>query len=86
MVGFKYLLLSQSAPTKELDAIYDRADIAMGAFAFYKAGITISSTLKMKEYLAKGLPAASGCYEDSFGKDDVDFYLRFANEIGRAHV
>lgn len=76
----KYVIFYGKKTGKELDAIYDRADIAMGAFAFYKAGITISSTLKMKEYLAKGLPAVSGCYEDSFGKDDVDFYLGFAND------
>ena len=76
----KYVIFYGKMTGKEIDAIYDRADIAMVAFAFYKAGITISSTLKMKEYLAKGLPAVSGCYEDSFGKEDVDFYLGFAND------
>lgn len=76
----KYVIFYGKKTGRELDAIYDKADIAMGAFAFYKAGITISSTLKVKEYLAKGLPVISGCYEDSFGKDDVDFYLGFAND------
>lgn len=76
----KYVIFYGKKTGKELDAIYDQADIAMGAFAFYKAGITISSTLKMKEYLAKGLPAVSGCYEDSFGTDHADFYLGFAND------
>lgn len=76
----KYVIFYGKKTGKELDAIYDQADIAMGAFAFYKVGITISSTLKMKEYLAKGLPAVSGCYEDSFGTDHVDFYLGFAND------
>ncbi len=75
-----YVIFYGKKTGRELDAIYDKADIAMGAFAFYKAGITISSTLKVKEYLAKGLPVVSGCYEDSFGKDDVDFYLGFAND------
>ena len=65
---------------KDLDAVYNKADIAMGTFAFYKAGITISSALKVKEYMAKGFPVVSGCYEDSFGKEDIDFYLGFAND------
>ncbi len=65
---------------KELDAVYDRADIAMGAFGLYKIKAMRSSTLKVKEYLAKGLPVISGSYEDSFENSDVDFYLGFAND------
>ncbi len=47
---------------KELDELYDQADIALASFGFYKAGVYFSnSSLKAYECLAKGLPFATGC-------------------------
>ncbi|MFR6275941.1 glycosyltransferase [Blautia sp.] len=45
----------------ELDAIYDKADIAVASLGLYKYGIDVISTLKTCEYMAKGLPVISGC-------------------------
>lgn len=64
---------------KELDQFYDIADIAIGSLGFYKIKLDISSNLKVREYLAKGLPIVSGCNEDIFDKSDVDFYYRVPN-------
>ena len=65
---------------KELSEIYDQADIGMGSFGLYKRGTSYSSGLKIREYLARGIPVISGCDEDLFLHEKNDFYLQFAND------
>lgn len=65
---------------KELDKIYERADIALGCFGFYKRKIEKSSALKIREYLCKGLAIVSGCNEDVFENEKENFYLEFKND------
>lgn len=65
----------------ELDHIYDRMDIALGLFGAYKRKLYSSSALKIREYLAKGMPIVSGCYEDAFErKKDYKYFLEFPND------
>lgn len=63
-----------------LDEIYDKADVALSVFGLYKAGISKISSLKSKEYLAKGLPVVSGCKEDIFINNKCSFFLEFPND------
>lgn len=66
---------------EELQMFYERADIGLGSFGFYKIQLTTSSVLKMREYLAYGLPVISGCKED-FIKDGetCQYYRQFPND------
>ncbi len=64
---------------EELDRIYEKADIALSIFGAYKAGIKVSSALKTKEYLAKGLPVVSGCPEDVCLHGKFRYYLEYSN-------
>ncbi len=65
----------------ELDRIYNNMDIALGSFATYRQGIAKSSALKIREYLAKGLPIISGCREDVFDNMiDCPYYLQIPSE------
>jgi hypothetical protein len=41
---------------KELDAVYQQCQVAIGTFGFHRIGITNSSSLKNREYFARGLP------------------------------
>lgn len=59
---------------------YNIADIALGAMGLYKLGVFSSSALKIREYLAKGLPIVSGCHEDAFEDEPFDYYLEFPND------
>lgn len=40
----------------ELDKIFDESDIGIDAIALYRKGLKVSSTLKTREYMARGLP------------------------------
>lgn len=65
---------------EELDKIYEIADAAVCVFGFYKIKIQISSALKAREYLAKGLPIISGCKEDVFENKQFEYYYEFEND------
>lgn len=64
----------------ELQPFYQNADIALGAFGGYKRRVRISSALKIREYLAYGIPVVSGMYEDAFEDETCKFYLQFPND------
>lgn len=65
----------------ELDHIYDYMDIALGSFGMYKEKVYKSSSLKVREYLAKGMPVVCGCRDDAFeGDKSYKYYLEFPND------
>lgn len=45
---------------KKLDAVYDECDIGVDTLGRHRVGVYYNSTLKGKEYCAKGLPIISG--------------------------
>ena len=75
----KYIFFYGRKNGEELNKIYDNSDIGLSCFGFYKRGIELSSALKVREYLAHGLPVVTGAREDAF--DDSSIYcLRFPND------
>lgn len=63
-----------------LNQIYAQADIGMAPFGFYKHGIEISSALKVREYIARGLPVIAGSKQDIFTEETFPYYLEFPND------
>lgn len=65
---------------EELTKIYEQADIGLGSFAFYKIGLELASSLKLREYLARGLPIIAGSRQDLFSEETFPYYLEFPND------
>lgn len=65
---------------EELDSLYDKADIAVATLGGYKIGIHMFSSLKTREYMAKGLPMVIGAPVDVFYDKDTPYYLEFPND------
>ncbi|MBP3683830.1 MAG: glycosyltransferase [Oscillospiraceae bacterium] len=63
----------------ELNSFFDCADIGLAPFGFYKHGIEVSSALKLREYLARGLPVVAGSKQDLFTEETFPYYLEFPN-------
>lgn len=63
----------------ELDHVYDVADIALASFGMYKIGISKLSALKTREYLAKGIPIATGCQIDILKEGEFPYLCQFPN-------
>lgn len=58
-----------------------RLDVGIGSLALHRAGLTEASTLKVRGYLAAGIPAIIG-YEDTDFDADAPFLLNVPNAEG----
>ena len=63
----------------QLDQFYQNADIGIDSLARHRSGVTYNSSLKGKEYLAKGLPIVSGVKTD-LDNCDLPFYYRVPSD------
>lgn len=61
---------------EELDEVYNKADIALDAMARHRVGVNYNSSLKGKEYGAKGLPIISGVLTELDDIKNYKYYLR----------
>lgn len=60
----------------ELDDIYEKCNMAFDSLGRHRSKIFYNSTLKGKEYLAKGLPIISGVETELDKEKDYKYYLR----------
>lgn len=74
----KYVKFYGSKYGAELDELYNIADAGLAAFGVYKDGFSKLSTIKAREYLAKGLPVILGAEDDLFS-GDAKYGLTFPN-------
>jgi glycosyltransferase involved in cell wall biosynthesis len=63
----------------ELDDIYARVDIAIDAMAMFRKGMNQTSSLKTREYCARGIPFITACNDKSF-PSHLDFRLQLPND------
>lgn len=77
----EYVFFYGNQSGKQLELIYNKADVGLGFFGLYKDGMNSISSLKSVEYLAKGLPVVSGCVEDVMKcKNGEKFFKIFPND------
>lgn len=61
---------------EELDRVYNMADIALDSLGRHRSKVYYNSSLKGKEYCAKGLPVISGVKNELDSFSDYQFYYR----------
>lgn len=59
---------------RELDEIYDKCDIGIECLACFRKGLSLFSSIKSREYAAKGIPFIMAGKSDVF--DNQDFVLK----------
>lgn len=64
---------------QDLDDIYVTADIGIDCMAMYKDKRNFLSSIKVTEYLAKGLPVITGVDVDVFQKTSTNYNIQFEN-------
>lgn len=82
----KYVEIFGLKDGSELDRIYDDSDIGLGSFGFYKAGFNVASSLKIREYLSKGIPVAVGVSQDIFALEPCEYYIEFDNNDSNVDI
>ncbi|QQU18956.1 glycosyltransferase family 4 protein [Enterococcus casseliflavus] len=63
----------------DLDRFYQTADIGIDSLARHRSGVFYNSSLKGKEYLAKGLPIISGV-KTELDSENLSFYYKIPND------
>lgn len=75
----KYVTFYPSTTGDELDAIYDKNDIALSSLGLYKLGLAGTSVLKTREYMAKGMLMLLGSVLDEID-DDYPYAISYSND------
>lgn len=75
-----YVIFYGKKEGNELDDLYNQADIALNSFGLYKLGLDWLSSIKSREYIAKGLPTVNGCPTDVFVTYPSEFCIDFPND------
>lgn len=60
----------------DLDEIYNQCDVAFDALGRHRVGVSYNSSIKGKEYAAKGLPVVSGVATEFDEMNEKDCYFR----------
>jgi len=60
---------------KELDELYDISHIAIGSLGIHREGLKYASTLKVREYMARGIPFIISHVDEDID-NDFPFYLK----------
>jgi len=64
----------------KLDEMYEMADMTLEVFGRGKQGIKVSSSLKSRESVARGLPIITGCKIDMFQKSLFPYVIQFSED------
>lgn len=63
----------------ELDTLCNTMDIAVGSLGMYRIGFKTASSLKTREYFARGFPIVSGCPIDVLQGKNYPYCIEFEN-------
>lgn len=69
----------------ELAKIYDLCDLSLDVFGMYKKNNNTATSLKSREYLAKGLPIIIGCEVDIISAE-FPYHLKFFNDDSEINI
>lgn len=64
---------------RELDALFDHAHVAIGTLGLHRENLKYGATLKVREYMARGIPFVIG-YRDEDIEDNFPLVLRFPSD------
>ena len=67
-------------PSNEINDLADLCDISVNSLGLHRIGLFITSTLKSREYCARGIPFITSSFDDDFKDDWPYIYHVAANE------
>ena len=73
----QYVIFEGKQSGEKLDSIFNQCDLAVGSLAMHRIGYTVASSLKTREYLARGIPMIIGCPVDILHGTDFEYVLEF---------
>lgn len=81
----EYVHFYPSTTGDDLDAIYDKNDIALSSLGLYKLGLAGTSVLKTREYMAKGMLMLLGSVLDEID-DNYKYAISYPNDSSTINI
>lgn len=81
----EYIIFTGAQSGAALEELFDKSDVAVAALGMYKEDIHQASTLKVKEYLSRGIPFVYACDEISLSKE-LPYVLKVENQPGNLDI
>lgn len=78
--GNSGIIFHGSKSGKELASIFDNTDIAVDALGRHRSGVYYNSSLKGKEYVARGIPVISAVKTELDYMKDFEYYLKLPSD------
>lgn len=72
-----FIIFEGKQSGENLDHIFSFCDLALGSLAMHRIGYQVASSLKIREYLARGIAVIIGCPVDIFQGTDFEYVLEF---------
>lgn len=63
-----YVIFHGNKIGQDLDELFNKCDLGVGSLGMHRAGLTCGSTLKAREYCARGIPFIIGYEDNGFNK------------------
>ena len=82
----EYVSFYERKEGKELADLFDKSDIAVSSLGMYRIGFKYASSLKSREYLARGIPIVAGCPIDVIHNSDFDYCIEFPNDDSSINI
>ena len=77
----KYVIFYGYKSGKDLDEIFKKMDIGVGSLASFRQGLDTGSSLKNREYCARGLPIVNGSIDLQLNKENFMYRVENINSI-----
>jgi glycosyltransferase involved in cell wall biosynthesis len=71
---------------KDLDNLFDKCDIAVGSLGIHRINLSYVSTLKAKEYFARGIPFIKSHKEIDFTNETSKYFLEFPGDESNIEI
>lgn len=82
----EYVTFHGTLGGEDLDKVFNMCDIGVCSLGGYKKGLFLTSELKSREFLAKGLPIITGVDIDVLINADMPYYLQFSNDASDINI
>ena len=82
----KNIIFHGSKTGDDLSKIFNDTDIAVDALGRHRSGVYYNSSLKGKEYSARGIPSISSVMTELDFFDNYDFYLKLPSDDSSINV
>ena len=75
-----YVVFEGELQGEPLDKLFNKCQIGLCSLGMFRHGLSMASSLKTREYIARGIPLISGCPIDVTMDADFPYELHFPND------